>query len=58
MEMHGIWNMKCMIIPVIIGAIGTVTGLRKNLEDMPGKHSIDTLEYTVLHGISHKMLKY
>ena len=35
------WNMKCMIIPVIIGATGTVTkGLRKNMEDITGKHSI------------------
>lgn len=55
--MHGIWNMKCMIIPVIIGAIGILTGLRKNLEEMPGKHSIDTLEQTVSLGISHIMLK-
>ena len=29
------WNMKCMIIPVIIGAIGMVAkGLEKNLEDI------------------------
>jgi hypothetical protein len=45
--------MKCMIIPVIIGAIGIVTGLKKNLEDVPGKLSIDTLEKTVALGISH-----
>jgi adenylosuccinate lyase len=30
------WNIKRMIIPVIIGATGTVTkGLKKNLEAMP-----------------------
>jgi hypothetical protein len=46
-----------MIIPIIIGAIGTVTGLRENLEDVPGKHSIDTLEKTVALGISHIMSK-
>jgi hypothetical protein len=39
------WNMKCMITPVIIGATGRVTkGLKKNLEDISGKHSIDSLQ--------------
>jgi hypothetical protein len=32
------------IIPVIIGAIGTVTnGLKKNLEAIPGKYSTNIL---------------
>jgi hypothetical protein len=32
------WNMKCMIIPVLIGATGIITeGLKKNLEAIPGK---------------------
>jgi hypothetical protein len=31
-EMQRMWNMKCMIIPAVIGAIGIVTkGLKKNL---------------------------
>ena len=31
-----------MIIPVIIGVTGIITrSLRKNLEAVPGKHSID-----------------
>jgi hypothetical protein len=31
--------MKCMVVPVIIGATGIVTrGLRKNLEAIPGKY--------------------
>jgi hypothetical protein len=36
-----------MVIPVIpvIGAIGLVTrGLKKNLEAIPGKHSIDSIK--------------
>jgi len=38
------WNLKCKIIPVIIGATRIVTkGLWKNLEAIPGKHSIDLL---------------
>ena len=39
------WNLKCMITPVIIGAVGIVTrSLRKHLEAVPGKHSIDLLQ--------------
>jgi hypothetical protein len=35
------WNMNCMIIPVVIGATGIVTkGLKKNLEAISGKLSI------------------
>jgi hypothetical protein len=37
-----------MIILAIIGAIGIVTrGLKKNLEAIPGKHSIDALKRQV-----------
>jgi hypothetical protein len=31
-RLQGIWNMKCMIIPVVTGATGIVTkGLKKQL---------------------------
>jgi len=51
-------NLKCMIIPVIIGATGIVTrSLRKNLETVPGKHSIDSLQKTVILGTSHIIRK-
>jgi len=44
-EIQRLWNLKCTIIPVIIGAAGIVTrSLRKNLEAIPGKLSIDYLE--------------
>jgi hypothetical protein len=44
------WNMKCILIPVIFGATGILTkGLKKNLEDIPGKHSIDLLKKTVTY---------
>jgi hypothetical protein len=52
------WNMKCVIIPVVIGATGIVTrGLRKNLETIPGKHSIDSLQKTAIFGTSHIIRK-
>ena len=37
-EIQRMWNLKCTIMPVIIGASGIVTrSLRENLEDIPGK---------------------
>jgi hypothetical protein len=48
------WNMKCFVIPVIIGVTGIVTkGLKKYLETIPGKHSIDSLQKTTVLGTSH-----
>ena len=52
------WNLKCTIVPVIIGATGIVTrSLRKNLEALPGKHSIDSLQKTATFGTSHIIRK-
>jgi len=43
---------------VIIGATGIVTrSLRKNLETVPGKHSIDSLQNTAILGTSHMIRK-
>jgi hypothetical protein len=47
------WNLKCTIIPVIIGATGTVTkSIRKILEAIPGKHSTDSIQKTAILGTS------
>jgi len=57
-EIQRMWNLKCTIIPVIIGATGIVTrSLRKNLEAVPGKHSIDPLQKTAILGTSHIIRK-
>ena len=38
-EIQLMWNLKCTIIPIIIGATRIVTrSLRKNLEPVPGKY--------------------
>jgi len=51
-------NMKCTIIPVIIGATGLVTtSLRKNLGTVLGKHSIDSLQKTDILGKSQIIRK-
>ena len=53
-EIKRMWNLKCKTIPVITRATGIVkNGLRKNLEVTPGKHSIETLQYIAILGISH-----
>jgi hypothetical protein len=57
-EIERMWNLKCTIVPVIIGATGIVTrSLRKNLETIPGKHSIDSLQKTAILGTSHTTRK-
>jgi hypothetical protein len=57
-EIQRTWNLKCTIIPVIIGATGMVTkSLRKNLEAIIGKHSIDSLQKTAVLGTSHIIRK-
>jgi hypothetical protein len=46
--------MKCFVILVVTGATGIVTkGLKKYLETIPGKHSIDLLQKTAALGTSH-----
>jgi hypothetical protein len=53
-----LWNLKCTIIPIIIGATGIVTrSLRKNLEAVSGKHSIDSLQKIAILGTSHIIRK-
>ena len=52
------WNLKCTIIPVIIGATGIVTqSLKKNPEAVPGTHLIDFLQKTAILGTSHILQK-
>ena len=57
-EIQRMWNLKWTIIPVIIGATGIVTrSSRKNLEAIPGKHWIDSLQKTAILGTSHIIRK-
>jgi hypothetical protein len=52
------WNLKCKIIPVLNRATGIVTkGLRKNLEAVLGKRSIDSVQKTAVLGTSHIIRK-
>ena len=57
-DIQRMWNPKCAIIPVVIGATGIVTrSLRKNSEAVVGKHSIDFLQKIAILGTSHIIRK-
>jgi hypothetical protein len=48
------WNMKCLVKQVIIGATGIVTkGLKIIYGTIPGKHSVESLQKTAVLGTSH-----
>jgi hypothetical protein len=48
------WNMKCIVIPVVMGTTGIVTKrLKQYLETTPGKHSIDSLQKVAVLRTSH-----
>ncbi len=44
-----LWNMKVMIVPIVIGAFGTITnGLLKGLEDLEVGELVETIQMTAL----------
>ena len=48
-ELKKLWNMKLTIIPIVIGALGTVTkGLVKGLEDMEIMGRVETIQNKAL----------
>ena len=48
-ELKKLWNMKVMILPIVIGAFGTVNkGLLKGLEDMEVGGREETIQTTTL----------
>ena len=48
-ELKKLWNMQVIIIPIVIGAFGTVTkGLLKRLEDLEVGGRVETIQTTAL----------
>ena len=48
-ELKNLWNMQMTIIPIVIGAFGTVTkGLLKGLEDLEVGGRVETIQTTGL----------
>jgi hypothetical protein len=58
LEIQHMWTMKCIVTPVMIGATGIATkALNKNLEAIPGKHSIYLQKNTTILETSHIIWK-
>jgi len=50
------WNVKATVIPVITGAIGTISiSLRKYLSNIQGKHEIKVLRDRPPVGLGHEV---
>ena len=44
-ELKKLWNMKVTIVPIVIGAFGTITkGLLKGLEDLEVGGRVETIQ--------------
>ena len=57
-EIQRMWNVKANVIPVIIGATGTISkSLRQYLSNIPGKHEIKELQKTAILGTAHILRK-
>jgi len=52
------WNVKTEVIPVIIGATGTISkSFRKYASKIPGKHEVKELQKTAILGTAHTLWK-
>jgi hypothetical protein len=57
-EIQRMWNVKTRVIPVIIGATGTIsTSFRKYVSTIPGNHDIRELQKTAILGTAHILWK-
>jgi len=52
------WNVQTKVIPVIIGATGTISkSFRKYVSNTPGKHEVKELQKTATFGTAHILRK-
>jgi len=52
------WNVKTKVIPVIIGATGTISkSFRKYVSNIPGNHEVKELQKTAILGTAHILRK-
>jgi hypothetical protein len=57
-EIQRMWNVKTNVIPIIIGAIGTIRkSFRKYLSNTTGKHEIKELQKTAILSTAHILQK-
>jgi len=52
------WNVKAKVIPVIVGATGTISkSIRKYVSNIPGNHEVKELQKTAILGTVHILRK-
>jgi hypothetical protein len=52
------WNAKIRVIPIVIGATGTISkSFRKHVSNIPGHHDVKELRKTAILGIAHILRK-
>jgi hypothetical protein len=52
------WNLKTRVIPVIIGATGTISkSFREYVNSIPGNHEVKELHKTAILGTAHILRK-
>ena len=57
-EIQRMWNVRTKVIPVIIGATGTISkSFRKYVSNIPGKHEEKELQKTAILGTAHILRK-
>ena len=57
-EIQRMWNVKTKVIPVTIGANGTISkSFRKYVSNIPGKHEVKELQKTAILGTAHILRK-
>jgi len=57
-EIQRMWNVKTKVIPVIIGATGTISkSFRKYVRNIPGKHEVKELQKIAILGTAHILRK-
>jgi len=57
-EIQRMWNVKTKVIPVIIGATGTISeSFRKYVSNIPGNHEVKELQKTAILGTAHILRK-
>ena len=57
-EIQRMWNVKTKVIPVTIGATGTISkSFREYVSNIPGKHEVKELQKTAILGTAHILRK-
>ena len=55
---NNMWNVKRRVIPVTIGATGTISrSFRKHVSNIPGHHAVKELQKTAILGTAHILQK-